>query len=484
MDAKAAQLFARLDRIPMCRPVWRLVILLSIGGCFEIYDLILTAYISPGLIRSGIFSTSSPHLFGLPDQAAFASATFAGLYIGTLGFGWLSDRYGRRPTFTWALLFYSAATAIMATRSNAYSVDLWRLVAGIGLGVEAVTIDTYITELVPKGSRGRAIAFNQAMQFCMFPVAALLAWLLVPIDPLGVAGWRWVTLAGVLGAVLVWFIRRGLPESPRWLITNARLEEAGRVMNQLEAAVVRSGRALPAPQTALAVAVAPVVRGLVPLFRPPFRRRVIMLAVFNAFQTIGFYGFGNWLPALISSNGASVTHSLQYSFLIAIAAPFGPLLCMLVADKVERKWQIVSAAFGTACFGLLFAAGTDAAWIVGFGVAITLSNSLLSYAYHAYQAEVFPTFIRARAVGFVYSFSRLSTIFTSFLIAFCLREFGTTGVFVLIAGAMGVVIVTIGVFGPRTRGVSLEELSAVDAPGQSPPPGAAPTRVLQTSLGE
>ena len=112
-----------------------------------------------------------------------------------------------------------------------------------------------------------------------------------------------------------------------------------------------------------------------------------------------------------------------------------------------------------ATFGLLFARQSAPAALIALGVAITLSNNLLSFAYHAYQAELFPTRIRARAVGFVYSWSRLSTVFSSLIIAALLGAFGSAGVFAFIAGAMGVVVVAIGVFGPRTAGRSLEAVS-------------------------
>ncbi len=210
----------------------------------------------------------------------------------------------------------------------------------------------------------------------------------------------------------------------------------------------------------MAAAEAPAKGRFSDIFRPPYLGRTIMLSVFNAAQTIGFYGFGNWAPSLIAAQGQGVTKSLQYSFIIAFAYPVGPLLCSLIADRFERKHQIVVAAIGTAVFGLLFARQSAAAALVALGVAITLSNNLLSFAYHAYQAELFPTRVRAQAVGFVYSWSRLSTVFSSLIIAALLGAFGTSGVFAFIAGAMGVVVVCVGVFGPRTAGRSLEEVSA------------------------
>jgi putative MFS transporter len=161
----------------------------------------------------------------------------------------------------------------------------------------------------------------------------------------------------------------------------------------------------------------------------------------------------------MASKGANITNSLQYSAIIAVVYPVAPLFFMLFADRFERKWQIVAAAIGTASIGLLFAQQTSTAWLIGLGMMITLSNNLLSYSFHAYQAELFPTRIRARAIGFVYSWSRLSTIFTSFMIAFFLENFGTKGVFAFIAASMLMVILSVGVFGPRTNNLALEEIS-------------------------
>jgi MFS transporter, putative metabolite:H+ symporter len=464
----AATITARLDRLPPSRHVWTLVVLISLGGCFELYDLLMTAYVSPGLIKAGIFSAGSGGLFGLPDQAAFASVTFAGLFFGTILFAPIADRFGRRSIFIFSLLWYAAATAVMAAQSTSLSIDFWRFIAGIGIGVELVTIDSYITELVPKTMRGRAFAINQAIQFSAVPIVAVLSWLLVDASPLGIAGWRWVALVPVVGAVVVWWVRLAVPESPRWLAQRGRAAEAERITYDIEQRVAaETGQPLPKPAWAApdSVVGTEIGGGFLEIWQPPYRRRTIMLSVFNFFQTIGFYGFGNWVPALIAAQGITLTKSTEYAAAIAIAYPFGPLLCSLIADRIERKWQIVGAACGTAVFGLLFwqSAHAAPALLILLGVLITTSNNLLSYAYHAYQAELFPTRIRARAVGFVYSFSRLSTVFTSLMIGFFLQEFGAGGVFSFIAFAMVVVMVSIGGFGPRTNGRALEEISEHEA---------------------
>ena len=118
----------------------------------------------------------------------------------------------------------------------------------------------------------------------------------------------------------------------------------------------------------------------------------------------------------------------------------------------------MAAAAGTATFGLLFSRQRAALWIVVLGIAITLTNNLLSYSYHAYQAEVFPTAIRTTAVGFVYSFSRISTVFTSFLIAYFSLHYGNPGVFVFIAVSMLIAASAIAFFGPPTHRRTLEEI--------------------------
>ncbi|HEV7969230.1 MAG TPA: MFS transporter [Candidatus Acidoferrales bacterium] len=454
---QAAAISARLDRLPATRSIWKLVLMLSLGGCFEYYDLFFTAYIGPGLVRSGLFSSTSASFFGFTGLASFVAATFAGLLIGTSLFSFTADHSGRRVIFTGSLLWYSAASVVMAFQNSASHILIWRIVAGIGIGVELVTIDTYIAELVPKELRGRAFAFNSVVQFLTLPVVALAAWLLVPRHPLGLDGWRWVVLIGAAGAIFVWFIRQSVPESPRWLIAHGKLEEAERVVAALEVRV-ESELGAPLP-VAVPVANEEAKGNFSDIFRPPYFRRTLMLAIFQFFQTVGYYGFASWVPTLMIAAGITTTLSLRYSFLIALAAPLGPLLAMGIADRSERKWQIVASAICIAVFGLLFAELRKPAWLVASGVMLTCSNNWMSFAFHAYQSELFPTRVRAQAVGFVYSWSRLSAIFSSFLIGFFLRDFGVTGVFAFIAVSMLAVVASIGIFGPRTRGLALEVIS-------------------------
>lgn len=383
----------------------------------------MTAYVSLGMIREGLFVATTPSPFALDAFAGFAAAGFAGMFLGTLVFSWISDRFGRRTTFTVSLLWYSAATLVMAFMPSAPAIDLWRFLAGLGIGVQLVTIDAYISELSPKDERGKWIAVSQFIGYLAIPVAALLAYLLVPHTIAGLAGWRYVAMVGSLGGVAVWFVRRGLPESPRWRAERAPLSAVRRI------------------------------------FQAPFRRRTVMLVVFNLAQTVGFYGFTSWVPILVARQGVTFVHSLLYTFAIALVNPIGPLIAMQFADRWQRKWQIVWLAVLIAVAGLLFSQARDAGPIIALGIVITLANAWFSCAFHAYQAELYPTAIRARAIGFVYSWSRFSSIFVGFLVAVLLRRYGTTGVFVAIALAMAIVASSIGFLGERTNRRELEELA-------------------------
>jgi len=455
----ASAIGGRLDRLPFTKTIWYFVVLIALGGVFELYDLFMTAYIAPGLVKSGLFVAKPSGFFSPNGVGFFVFCTFAGMFVGTMGFGFVADRLGRRAIFTFSLIWYSLASAMMAFQSSAEGVDFWRFVAAVGIGLEQVTIDTFIPEMVPPQGRGRAFAVYQTIAFTIVPVVAFLCWLLVPLSPMGLEGWRWVALISAAGALAAWWLRLGLPESPRWLASHGQMERAEHTMLDIEARVQRDIGGGPLPPVVAGKAERVGHSSFGELFKPPYLGRTVMMSTFNVLSVVGYYGFAAWVPTLLIDKGITVTTSLLYAFIIAIANPFGPALGFLVADRMERKWQLVLSSIGIGGFMLLFALQTNEVAIIALGVLVTLSNNWLSFTFHNYQAELFPTRVRARAVGFVYAWGRASAAFVGLLIGFFFRQGGTMAVALFIGTAMTLVVLVIGIFGPRTLNQPLEEIS-------------------------
>jgi MFS transporter, putative metabolite:H+ symporter len=185
----------------------------------------------------------------------------------------------------------------------------------------------------------------------------------------------------------------------------------------------------------------------------------LLISLFQFCQTIGVFGFTAWVPILLAKRGITVVHSLQYTFMVVLLTPAGALIGTWLADRFERKWQLVAACIGIGVFGFTFALAGIVPLVILSGAMIVLGNNWLISVFHAYSAELFPTRIRARALGFTFCWSRLSAMFVGYWVAEILALYGVGGVFVMIGGAMAVIVIALGAFGPRTNRQSLEALS-------------------------
>jgi len=449
---------ARLDRLPPSRYFLKLVALIAIGGWFEFYEFAMPGGISIGLTRE-IFTADRAGLFAWSSFASFLASFFFGMFVGAFAFSWVSDRFGRRATFTWSMLLYSVAILLVAFAHSPVVIDLLRFVAGFGISVQLINNDSFISEITPRHLRGRYMAFAIVIVLTSEPVAVFLSTLLVPHTVLGLSGWRWVVIFGALGAVIVWYVRRNLPESPRWLQSRGRLEEAERTIRMFEdCARAELGRELP-PIDPNHIEPSTQRGRWVEMFQRPYLSRTVMLSIFQFCQTIALFGFVNWVPIILVKEGFPIVHSLFFTSLILLCTPIGGAIGLFFAERIQRKWQLVGTALGIGVFGVLFSLSRSVPAILMTGALLALCANWLVAIFHPYAAELFPTRIRAQAIGFTFSWSRISSMFVGYAVTLLLAWRGPEAVFAMIAVAMLAIVLSISILGPRTNSLSLEALS-------------------------
>jgi putative MFS transporter len=389
--------------------------------------------------------------------AALGSA-FVGMFVGATTLGRFADRFGRRPAFMLNLALYSVFTLAGAFSTNATTLIVSRFLAGLGIGAELPLIDAYLGELLPSRLRGRYTAWAYTLGFVGIPAAGLLGRVLVPLQPFGIDGWRWLFVAGSLGALIVWRLRAGLPESPRWLVSVGRLHEAEAIVARME----REASAGTAVTVAEPVPAGPVVvhrPGWSAMFSEQYRGRVIMLGVLHIFQAAGYYGFGTLVPIVLASKGYSVVTSLTFTTLTFIGYPVGSALSLPIVERVDRKWLIVGSALLMSVLGVGMGYAESSVAVVALGFLYTAAANVFSNGLHIFQVEIFPTTIRATAAGACYGLSRLSSAAMPFVLLPVLRRWGAGPMFAVIGAAMWIVMADVALFGPRTTGRALEEVN-------------------------
>jgi MFS transporter, putative metabolite:H+ symporter len=446
---------ARMNRLPITPLHRRATIVIGLGLFFDIYEVFL----------AGVLGSVLGHQFRLGgnELSLLLGSAFLGMFIGALTLGRLADRVGRRPAFLLSLSIYSIFSLVGAFSVGPTMLVVSRFFAGLGIGAEPPISDTYLSDLLPPGQRGKYTAWAYTLSFGGVPLAGFLARWLVPTAPLGFDGWRWMFVIGAAGAVIVFALRTGLPESPRWLESVGRTADAEAVVGRFEAQARAAGKALPDPSRELPAA--PARRGsLRELFIPPYRRRTLMMTVFHLLQTWGYYGFGTLAPMVLVAKGYSIVDSLLFSALTFLGYPIGSAFSVPMVERIQRKFLLIGAALAMAGFGLAFGFAAHTSLIVACGFLYTVASNVFSNTYHIYQAEIFPTRLRATATSSTYALSRLSTGLMPFILLPLLHSGGAAALFTAVAAALIVVTVDVAVLGPRTNGRTLEGMNETAGP--------------------
>jgi MFS transporter, putative metabolite:H+ symporter len=444
---------ARMERLPMSP--WHNKVRLIIGciNFSDAFDALTVAYVLPVLIP--LWHMSPGQIGGL------ISIGYAGQVIGGFGSGWLGERYGRIPLMVANIVLFSAVSVACIFAQNYTTLASLRFLQGVGLGGEVPVANTYISEFANSRRRGRFVILQQTM----FPVGltsvALVGTFVVPW-----LGWQWMFVLGGLPVLLIFPMLRALPESPRWLASRGRDDDADRVMSRIETLVSQGGaRALPPIPDNVPPAVASNSR-LRELFQGIYLRRTLSLWVLWFCAYLITYAMSGWLPSIFRTvYHASVFASNAYGFIFNLAGLAVLIVTAFTIDRIGRKraytWGFLFAAIPL--FAVGFMHDISAMGVLAMAMISYIGIGLIPGTLGMYTAENYPNHLRAVGSGASSISQRLSSVVGPYLVALILPEYGVGGVFAMFAAVSVVGGIVCALFSVETAGKTLEELSPAAA---------------------
>jgi putative MFS transporter len=436
---------ARLDRLPLASFHRRILMLIGIGMFFDGFDVYVAATVLGATLKTG-FST-------LAQNAQFVSVTFVGMMLGSFITGFLGDRYGRRFTYQANLIIFGLASVAAAFAPSMLVLILLRGVMGLGLGAELVVGYAAMTEFVPPQARGKWVGALSVFVVTSLPFSALASTLIIPRS-----SWRAMFVLAGLGGLMVWYLRKALPESPRWLESVGRTDEAEAIMKSIEEEVIREQSPLSPP---LLSKPGPPTRTAAALLHPALLPRLVVGIVTLIVANTLIYGFVTWLPTFFVTQGRSIGSSFLYSFLISAGAPVGSAIGTLTADSWGRKPVIVGASVMTILIGGIYPFIAKPTLLLATGFALVVSIYIqVTLLFAIYVPELFPTDVRMRAAGICNTAGRGATMITPFFVVALLRSYGIAGVLGMIIGLLVAQIIVVLLFGEEPRKRSLEEMDS------------------------
>jgi putative MFS transporter len=439
----------RLDRLPISKFHYRILLVLAVGRILDGFDLYILSGIIASMEKNG-WST-------VQMNANLVSISFIGLFLGALVSGFFSDRYGRKTMFIWNMLIYSIASLLCAVAINFEMLLIMRLIATAGLGGEVITGYTVFGEFIPPSKRGQWGSFLFLITNLSLPLATFTGTLILPLSP---EAWRWMFVLAGIPAFLAWLIQRHLPESPRWLDTMGRYEEADRIVSSIEAEIEQStGEELP-PAT-----VKPYVQqetvSVKQLFSKTLLPILILCIGIYVLTNVIVYSFTTWLPSSFVQSGLSITKSMGFTTIMMIGGPLGGLIGVLISDRLSRKWMVVTLSVVGAIVGYFYGISQNNTQIIVLGFAMTtVIYFIVCVTWTTYIPEQFPTAVRARGTGIGGSLGRLSAAGSPYLVVFLVNKFGFSGVLMAISCIFVLLAIIVVFLGKETKGKSLEEINS------------------------
>jgi putative MFS transporter len=435
---------ARLDRLPISWFHYKILLLIAAGALFDAYDLYLGSGVIAATLKEG-FST-------LPLSAAFMSFTFIGMLIGAGVAGFLGDHFGRRYSYQTNLLIFGLASIAAAFAPNIYWLIGLRFIMGVGLGAELVVAAGTLGEFIPPSHRARWMSMLAMLIHVGLVMSSLGSYYVIPKF-----GWRWMFASAGIGALLVWMARKSMPESPRWLESKGRKEEAEATLAKIEASVLKKHGALP-PVSRLQdgeVKRAPFKE----LFTSTLIGRTYLASLTVITVNISVYGFVAWLPSFFVQQGFTITKSLGFSLLMSFGAIIGTVLGYWLGDKISRRASLISGLVITMGIGFVYPGMHTQNSIVICGMTMLASlYFFVTIGLYSYVPELFPTQYRLRGTGVAGASGRGGAICVQYVTVFLFMAYGVYGVIALVVSFLGLMAISVYLLRIETLRTSLDQV--------------------------
>jgi putative MFS transporter len=380
---------------------------------------------------------------------SLASSAMWGMFLGALVFGPIADRFGRKPTFAGTILGFSLLTALTCLAATAPQFLLLRFTTGLFLGGMLPVASVMVAEQFGAANRGRFVSIPPVFWPVGLFLAAAASYLLIPRY-----GWQGLFLAGIFPLVLSIFVLRKLPESPRWLVARGMPVRAAMELRRFGATEqqVASLEAEKAKTQQIRTAT---------LFRPPYRRRLVLAVTVLFCGFFGYYGFLLWLPSILSIRfGIGVVRTFEYTALVGLSSILGKLMAVSTVDRWGRK-QLFYFGYGLAglaslAFGLL---RTPVSLLIG---ACILSFFLEEAAAGCVvlPTELFPSEVRGTANSWISAAGKFAAAVSPIVFGLLLDRQMYYSIFVTITIFLWLACLMIFCLNIDTKGRALEEIGA------------------------
>ncbi|CAN5541794.1 MFS transporter [soil metagenome] len=444
----ATNIAGRLECLPVTRYQQVIFAVIAMAWFFDCVDCaMLTFLLSPIKTEFGLDSAQAGSL---------ASMSFIGMFIGAAASGVLADKFGRSVVLRWSILIWGVASLLCAFSPNLECLMLFRIILGIGMAMELPIAQALVCEFVPAKVRGKYVAYMEGTWPLGFMCAGILAYTLLPLY-----GWRSLFVVEALPCLFVLAIRRLVPESPRWLAGVGRLEEAEKVMSEIERRVKLALKVdhLPPPQVVSESAVLEAQStSLFSLFQGKYRKRTTMALALWFFALFGYYGLTSWLGILLEGKGYSIAKSTEYIIIMSAAGVPGFAVSAYLLERWGRKPTLALFLLGGGISAYLYGNAADTNLTMIFGASMQFFMFGMWSAIYAYTPELFPTNIRATAGGFASAIGRVGAMLGPYLVGLLLPLSGQNGAFALLAGSLIIAALAVAILGEETKGKILEEI--------------------------